>query len=194
MTSKTKLKLTIRSQHSQRGVSLVEAIIGLFVLTIVLLAGAQLFRVHVEHLALVERSRRADEQAHVTMNTLAAFNLSALPDGNPFQGKGHQDTFAEGEPVQLDSNVCIAQANCDQVVRLPHSSDTGSDFTTIAWNQTAPTNSSVIYYRAWRVTTLDPLKRLRRITLAILPVEPNQDVNQPIEPLALRQTDVVQRQ
>ena len=193
MTCKAKVTL-IRSQDSQRGVSLVEAIIGLLVLTIVLLAAAQLFRVHVEHLALVERSRRADEQAHSAMNTLAAFNFSALADSNPFQGKGPQDTFAEGEPVQLNTNVCIAQRNCDQVIRVPHSSDTDSDFTTIPWNQTAPTNSSVIYYRAWRVTTLDPLKRLRRITLAILPVEPNRDANQPIEPLALRQTDVVQRQ
>jgi Tfp pilus assembly protein PilV len=179
---------------SQRGVGLVEAIIGLFILYIILLSGAQLFRVHVEHLALVERARRADEQAHNTMNALAALSYSALTDGNPFQSKGSQDTFAEGERVQLDQSICIAQANCDRIVRVPHTSDTGSDFINIAFNQTTPTNSSVVYYRAWRVTTLDPDKRLRRITLAILPVEPDQDVNTPIEPLALRQTDVVQRQ
>lgn len=171
-----------------------ETIIGLLVLTIVLLSGAQLLRVHVEHLALVERSRRADEQAHLTMNALAAFSYSALPDGNPFKGKASEDTFAEGEAVQLDPNVCIAQANCDRIVRVPHTSDTGSDLLTISWTQTVPTNASVVYYRAWRVTTLDPLKKLRRITLAVLPVEPNQDGISPIEPLALRQTDVVQRQ
>lgn len=191
MTRKKQLSLTVRSQ---RGVTLVETIIGLLVLTIVLLSGAQLFRVHVEHLALVERARRADEQAHLTMNALAASRYSSLPDSNPFSGKGSQDAFAEGEAVQLDPNVCIAQANCDRIVRVPHTSDTGSDFLTISWNQTLPTNASVIYYRAWRVTTLDPAKNLRRITLAILPVEPNQDGNSPIEPLALRQTDVVQRQ
>lgn len=179
---------------SQRGVGLVEAIIGLFILTIILLSGAQLFRVHVEHLALVERARRADEQAHNTMNALAAQNYSLLADGNPFRSKGSQDTFAEGEAIQLDEGICIAQANCDRIVRIPHPSDTGSDFINIGLNQTPPTNSSVVYYRAWRVTTLDPDKRLRRITLAILPVEPNQNVNTPLEPLALRQTDVVQRQ
>ena len=194
MMCKTKITQTIRSQDSQRGVTLIETIVGLFILTIVLLSGAQLFRVHVEHLALVERSRRADEQAQSTVNTLAAYNFSALPDGNPFQGKDEQDTFADGERVQLERNLCIAQANCNQVIRIPHGSDTGSDFTTIAMNQTPPTNSSVVYYRAWRVTTLDPLKRLRRITLAILPGGPDQDLNTPIEPLALRQTDVVQRQ
>src|ERR1051326_4500632 len=191
MTCKKQVSLTVRTQ---RGVTLVETIIGLLVLTIVLLSGAQLFRVHVEHLALVERARRADEQAHLAMNTLASFSYSYLSDGNPFRGKGNQDNFAEGEPVQLDPNVCIAQTNCDRIVRVPHTSDTGSDFLTISWNQTPPTNSSVVYYRAWRVTTLDPLRKLRRITLAILPVEPNQDGNSPIEPLALRQTDVVQRQ
>jgi len=180
------------TQHNQRGVGLVEAIIGLSILTIILLSGAQLFRVHVQHLALVERARRADEQAYIAMNALAA--SSFLPDGNPFQGKGSQDNFAEGEAVQIDRNLCIAQANCDRIVRVPHTSDTGSDFITIGWNQTPPTNSSVLYYRAWRVSTIDVPKRLRRITLAILPVEPNQDINSPIEPLALRQTDVVQRQ
>ena len=191
MTCTAQVSLTFRNQ---RGTSLVEAIIGLFVLTIVLLSGAQLFRVHVEHLALVERARRADEQAHLTMNALAAYNYSSLADANPFQGKGPQDNFAEGEQVQLDQNICTAQANCDRIVRVPHTSDTGSDLLTIGWNQTPPANSSVVYYRAWRVTTLDPLKRLRRITLVILPVDPNQDSNSPIEPLALRQTDVVQRQ
>lgn len=179
---------------SQRGVGLVEAIIGLFILTIILLSGAQLFRVHVEHLALVERARRADEQANTMMNALAALPYSALTDGNPFRGKGNQDAFAEGEPVQLDQTLCIAQANCDRIVSIPHTTDTGSDFLIISWNQTPPTDSSVVYYRAWRVTTLDPLKKLRRITLAILPFEPNKDANSPIEPLALRQTDVVQRQ
>ena len=191
MTCKKQVSLTVRSQ---RGVTLVETIIGLLILTIVLLSGAQLFRVHVEHLALVERARRADEQAHLTMNTLAAYSYSSLADANPFQGKGPQDNFEEGEQVQLDQNICTTQANCDRIVRVPHTSDTGSDLLTIGWNQTPPANSLVVYYRAWRVTTLDPLKRLRRITLVILPVDPNQDSNSPIEPLALRQTDVVQRQ
>jgi Tfp pilus assembly protein PilV len=194
MTPQTTLTPTIGANPNQRGVGLVEAIIGLFILTIILLSGAQLFRVHVEHLALVERARRADEQAHITMNKLAAMNASSLADGNPFQTKGSQDDFAEGETVQLDNNICIAQANCDRIVRVPHTSDTGSDFLSIGWNQTPPTNSSIVYRRAWRVTTLDPLKRLRRITLVILPFDPNQDTNSPIEPLALRQTDVVQRQ
>jgi len=189
------IKVTLQtSTQKQRGVALVEAIIGLLILTIILLSGAQLFRVHVEHLALVERARRADEQAHITMNALAARDYSRLSDGNPFIGKSNDDPFSEGEAVQLDTSKCTSQVNCDQIVRVPHSNDTGSDFQAIGWNQTPPTNASVVYYRAWRVTTLDALKRLRRITLVILPVEPNQDFNIPIEPLALRQTDVVQRQ
>jgi hypothetical protein len=192
MTGKTKT-LIVRTQDGQRGVTLVETIIGLFILTIVLLSCAQLFRVHVEHLALVERARRADEHAYATMNALAAYNFSALPDGNPFV-PSEIDTFAEGEPVQLDSNICMVQATCDRIVRVPHSVDTGSDLITIGWNQTPPSNSSVVYYRAWKVTTLDSVKRLRRITLAILPAQPSQDTNTPIEPLALRQTDVVQGQ
>jgi len=176
------------------GVSLVEAIIGLLILTIVLLAGAQLFRVHVEHLALTDRARRADVQANATMNTLAAYNMSALPDGNPFSGRDSKDAIADGEPITLDSSICSTEANCDKVVKIPQSTGTGSDYTTINWAQKVPANSTVVYYRAWRVTTLDVNKGLRRITLAILPAEPDKANTDPIEPLALRQTDVVQRQ
>ena len=185
---------TPRTRHNERGVSLVEAIIGLLVLTIVLLAGAQLFRVHVEHLSLVERARRADVQANATMNTLAAYNLSALPDGNPFTGKGANDSIADGERISLDSNICLAQANCDQLAKSPQSGGTGSNYITLGWNQPTPTGSSIVYYRAWRVATLDGSKGLRRITLVILPAEANKAATDPIEPLALRRTDVVQRQ
>lgn len=183
-----------RDRHNERGVSLVEAIIGLLVLTIVLLAGAQLFRVHVEHLSLVERARRADVQANATMNTLAAYNLSALSDGNPFAGKGTNDPIADGEQISLDSNTCLAQANCDQIAKSPQSGGTGSNYITLGWNQPAPTGSSIVYYRAWRVATLDGSKGLRRITLVVLPAEANKAATDPIEPLALRRTDVVQRQ
>jgi len=185
---------TTTDRKRERGVGLVEAIIGLLILTIVFLSAAQLLRVHVEHLALSERSRRADVQANATMNTLAAYNMSALPDGNPFSGRGNNDEIPAGEQIALDSNICLAQANCDQVVKIPQSSGTGSDYTSVNWNQTIPTNSTAVYYRAWRVTTIDAAKGLRRITLAILPAEPNKANTDPIEPLALRQTDVVQRQ
>jgi hypothetical protein len=183
-----------RDRHNERGVSLVEAIIGLLVLTIVLLAGAQLFRVHVEHLSLAERARRADVQANATMNTLAAYNLSALSDGNPFAGKGTNDPIADGEQISLDTNTCLAQANCDQIAKSPQSGGTGSNYITLSWNQPAPTGSSIVYYRAWRVATLDGSKGLRRITLVVLPAEANKAATDPIEPLALRRTDVVQRQ
>lgn len=185
---------TTTNRKGECGVGLVEAIIGLLILTIVFLSAAQLLRVHVEHLALSERSRRADVQANATMNTLAAYNMSALPDGNPFSGRANNDTIAAGEQISLDSNICLAQANCDQVVKFPQSSGTGSDYTSVNWNQPIPTNSTTVYYRAWRVTTIDAAKGLRRITLAILPAEPNKANTDPIEPLALRQTDVVQRQ
>ena len=65
---------------------------------------------HVEHLALVERARRADEHAYATMNTLAAISYSPSRRKS-ISRKSEKDTFAEGEPVQLDVNICIAQAN-----------------------------------------------------------------------------------
>src|SRR5215216_1272928 len=93
--------LSIGNRVGQSGVGLVEAIIGLFILTIILLSGAQLFRVHVEHLALVERARRADEQAHNTMNALAAQNYSLLPDSNPFNS---MKASASHKPIVIASH------------------------------------------------------------------------------------------
>lgn len=192
-------KTTRADRHNEKGVSLVEALIGLVVLTIVLLSAAQLFRVHVENLTLADRIRRADVQANTTMNTLASFDFSALPDGNPFSGKGANDSIADGEQIALNGTACVAQANCDQIIRWPQTSSTAFDYTTIGWNQPRPTGPAgmtpaVVYYRAWRVTTIDAAKRLRRITLVILLAEPNKTATDPIEPLALRQTNVVQRQ
>lgn len=178
--------------HGESGIGLVESIIGLLVLTIVLLAGGQLFRVQISHLALTERARRADTQANATMNSLAAYNQSALPDGNPFLGKGPGDPIADGEQLSLDTNACLTTYSCDQIARVPQSSGTGYDYITIGWNQSPPTGASVLYYRAWRVTTMDTAKHLRRITVAILPADLGKAPGDPIEPLALRHTDVVQ--
>src|SRR4051812_30408675 len=71
--------IATRQWHAQSGVSLVESLIGLLVLTIVLVSAAQLFRVQVMHLSLTERARQADTQANALMNSLAAYNQSALP-------------------------------------------------------------------------------------------------------------------
>jgi type II secretory pathway pseudopilin PulG len=188
-------KCQYRKRQSERGFSLVESVIGLLVLTIVLVVGFRLFSVQVEHIALAQRARRADVKANELMNTLAAFNLSALPDGNPFNDKGPSDNINPGEAVSLNSNACLAQANCDQISRSPQATGTASTYTTVGWNQPKPSNGTIIYYRAWRVTTLDAAKGLRRITLVILPAEPDKNpATDRIEPLALRKTDVVQRQ
>jgi len=173
--------------HPQAGVSLVESVIGILVLTIVLVSGAQLFRVQVMHLTLTERARLADTQANATMSSLAAYNQSALPDVNPFIGKSATATFADGEQVSLDTNACLSTFSCDQVVRTT----TGPSY--VGWNQTIPTGSTLMYYRAWRVTTIDAAKHLRQITVAIIPADLGKQPGDPIEALALRQSIAVQR-
>src|ERR1043166_6812872 len=68
------------SSRSQRGMSILETIVGLLVLTIVMVTAGQLLRVQVLHLALSERARLADTQANNALNQFAAYNQSALPD------------------------------------------------------------------------------------------------------------------
>jgi len=81
--------------------SLLESIIGLLVLTIVLVTGGQLLRVHVLHLALSERARIADTQANNALNQFAGYNISALPDCNPFVGVGPTDPINDGAQVSI---------------------------------------------------------------------------------------------
>ncbi len=180
--------------HRQRGMSLVESVVGLLVLTIVLLACAQLLRVHVQHLALSERGRIADTQANEAMTAFAGYNQSSLPDGNPFQGKGPTDSISDGEQVSLSTSVCQTSFNCDQIIRLSQSSGTGNNYGWIGWNQSVPTGATLLYYRAWRVTTLDSVRHLRRITVAVIPADLGNSPGDFTTPLALRSSDVVQRQ
>jgi type II secretory pathway pseudopilin PulG len=180
--------------RSQRGVSLVESLIGLLVFTIILLAGAQIFRGQVQHLVLTERARNADTQANAALSALASFNQSAIPDCNPYAGKSATATIADGEQLALDSNACSTTYSCDKVVKVPQPSGTAFDYVVVPWNQTLPTGSTLTYYRAWRVTTLDAVRHLRRITVAVIPADLGTQPGDAVEPLALRISDVVQRQ
>lgn len=180
--------------HGQSGMSLVESLIGLVVLTIVLVSAAQLFRVQVMHLSLSERARQADTQANNVMNFLVAYNQSALPDTNPFSGKSSTQTIADGDQLSLDPNICQAAFACDKIVRVSQASGNGVDYTVLSWSQTLPTGSSLAYYRGWRVTTIDATKHVRQLTVAIMPADLGNQPGDAIEPLALRQSTVVQRQ
>src|SRR5207244_2190266 len=111
---------------------------------------------------------------------------SALPDCNPFQGKSSTDPVNDGDQLSLNTNACLTTYACDEVVKVPQSTGTGYDYVVIAWNQTLPTGGTLAYYRAWRVTTLDNLRHLRRITVAILPADLGMNPGDPVEPLALR--------
>ena len=176
------------------GMSLLESIIGLLVLTIVLVTGGQLLRVHVLHLALSERARIADTQANNALNQFAGYNESALPDCNPFLGVGPTDPINDGAQVSIMIRTCLTSYACDQIAKAPQASGTGYDYQIVPWGQNLPTGSSLAYYRAWRVTTLDAARNLRRITVAVVPADLGKNPDDPVEPLAVRTSDVVQRQ
>ncbi len=187
--------ITVDRFRRQRGMSLVESLIGLLVLTIVFLSGAQMLRVNVLHLALSEHARIAETKGTDTLSSLAAYNQSSLPDVNPINGKSPTDNIADGEPVSINANTCATSYGCDRVVKIPQTiGGTGYDYVAYDWNQTLPTNGTVAYYRAWRVTTLDALRHLRRITVVVLPADQGNNPGDSVTPLALRISDVVQRQ
>ena len=64
---KIRIKIWIGS-NVEAGVGLVEAMIGLLVFTILMLAAGQLMRVHVETLLMGERQRKAGKQAESGLN------------------------------------------------------------------------------------------------------------------------------
>lgn len=180
--------------HDQRGMSLVESLVGLMVLTIVLVSGAQLFRVQVMHLSLTERARQADTQANALMNSLAAYNQSALWDTNAFSNKSPTQTINDGDQLSLNTNTCSTAYACDKIAMVPQASGTGNDYVVVPWSQNIPTGSTLTYYRGWRVATIDAAKHVRQLTVAILPADLGNQPGTAIEPLAMRQSTVVQRQ
>lgn len=186
--------IATRQWHAQSGMSLVESLIGLLVLTIVLVSAAQLFRVQVLHLSLTERARQADTQANALMNLLAAYNQSALPDTNAFSNKSLNQAINDGDQLSLNTNVCQAAFACDKIAKVPQTSGTGADYVAVSWNQNIPTGSTLTYYRGWRVSTIDAAKHVRQLTVAVIPADLGNQPGTAIEPLALRQSTVVQRQ
>jgi len=181
-------------RNNQRGMSLVETLIGLLVLTGVMVTAGQLLRVQVLHLALTERARLADTQANNILNQLAGYNQSALFDCNPFSNKSPNQVINDGNPLSLNTSVCGSVYACDLVVQVRQSTGSGYDYVIVGWNQPLPSGGTLAYYRAWRVFTLDSTRHLRRITVAIIPADLGMNPSDPVEPLALRISDVVQRQ
>src|SRR5260370_16967205 len=83
----------------QRGMSLVESVMGLLVLTIVFLSGAQMLRVNVLHLALSERARIAETKGNDTLRSLAPFNQPSLPDVHPIPAHTPPPNLPPAQPL-----------------------------------------------------------------------------------------------
>jgi hypothetical protein len=107
---------------------------------------------------------------------------------------GPTNPINDGTQLQLNTNVCATSFACDQVIQVRQSNGTGYDYVIVGWNQTIPAGGTLAYYRSWRVGTIDTTRHLRRITVAILPADLGKNPSDPVEPLALRTSDVVQRQ
>ena len=188
---KIKTKRQVRSNASSRaserrseaGIGLVEAMIGLLVFTILMLAAGQLMRVHVETLLMGERQRKAGKQAESGLNNLVSKKRSELADGGAFA------VDQSGIPIRNADNTVTLNCSityCDQIIAVPQASGTGTDLVTIGWGATPPDGSLTIYTRAWTVRTLDGAKGLRRATIAVF-----ADSNS--EPLTVLRTEAAQR-
>ena len=170
-------------RRSEAGIGLVEAMIGLLVFTILMLAAGQLMRVHVETLLMGERQRKAGKQAESGLNNLVSKKRSELADGGAFE------VDQSGVPIRNSDNTVSLSCSttyCDQIIAVPQASGTGTDLVTLGWGANPPDGGHTIYTRAWAVRTLDGAKGLRRATIAVFP-------GSNAEPLTVLRTEAVQR-
>lgn len=154
-----------RSRKSERGAALIETIIGLLMFTVVSVAAGQLLRVLIDPLLMSERQRVASKQAESLLNDLSARQAASLPDGGSF------NVDAQGNPVRnADSTITLncSTAYCDQVISA-QGSGTEQNYSRLNWGAALPAGSRQVYVRAWRVSTVDASRSLRRVTIAVFP-------------------------
>lgn len=168
------------ARYGERGVGLIEAVIGILVIAIVSLVGMQLLRVQAEVMLLADRSAKAEAAAKGALDDLSSRSAAMLPAGGSFT------VNADGSFAALGT---CSDTYCDLVVRnqTPLTGAQQGEVFAAPWNGgVAPANTDLIYVRRWRVDDLDVARGRKRITIAIFP-------NGLLEPFVVRRTDVVSR-
>lgn len=142
-----------------------ETVIGLLVFTLAVVAAGQLLRVFINPLLVTERQRVAGKQSESLLNDLAARQSATLPDGGSFT------VDAQGNPVRnADSTITLncSTSYCDQIITA-QGTGTERSYSRLTWGATLPAGASQTYVRAWRISTIDASRRLRRVTIAVFP-------------------------
>jgi type II secretory pathway pseudopilin PulG len=171
--SQTKKQRSER-REGERGSALIEALIGLMMITFVALAAGQLLRVQIDPMLMAERQRKAGKQAEALLNDLATRWSGALIDGGSFA------TDSSGNPIRnSDGTISLncSTSYCDQIIATPQTSGTEMILTRADWSNAETQGTQQFYVRAWSVGTSDDSRGLRRITVAVFPSGDNMPLS-----------------
>lgn len=150
-----------KEQKSEKGFSLVEVLIAIFVAVFIGIAAVALLNARAVGINEKAETKEAETRAEEALSALSA----VAPD---LSSGGSFEVLSENK-IRLSN--CSA-ANCDYVL-YPDVSDTQR--TSLAkgypYGSTIPTSSQMAFLRRWRVDDVDNSYGLKKITIAILKSE-----------------------
>ncbi len=155
---------TLTTASTETGITIVEALIAVLAISIVLLITAQLGSVSATMLSLTARQRLADGQATSVVSKLVAQKsadysaaLIVNPTGTVSLGTlqaGYFDYVVAPDPMAKATPVLPASCGA-----WPCAVEPGAQ----------PTSTTVLFVRAWNVSTRDSARGLRDVRAAVFP-------------------------
>jgi len=159
-------KNNTRRARREHGVTLVEAAVGVILISIIVTIGVRLLSVEAEMMLLVEQQKFASEQLSGAVTSLAAAKLNLAASGHLADNASSIVKDTATQVVTL--NQPLQTGYYDYVVRSNDSSDKPESWDP-AVRGAVPSDKRVVLLRAWNVATVDAVRNLRRIQIAAFP-------------------------
>lgn len=167
-------------RRGESGAALIEAIIGLYLITIIITGSlTHLWLVYRSH-ELGERQRKAEEWVEAGMNALESRSQAEVPASG--------GTFSVNADGSITLTGACDDSTCDLVVEpSPALTARTSPAAGLPWSQrdALPAGALRTFVRRWRVDNVDAARGLRRITVSVLVDE------QATQPLSMRDEEAV---
>ena len=168
---------------SQKGLGLIEAMVGVILITIIITIGVRLLSIEAELLLLNRQQRLAEEQIGAAVASIVAAHPVDNAAGLRRNGDGTITLLA----LQTGYYDYLVRPDEGNSLTLPAGC---SAWPCVVAPSTMPTGTHVVLVRAWNVLTADSARNLRRILLAAFPPQVLDPSHQSTEALSGREFNV----
>lgn len=183
--------MSISDRRSERGTTLVEAILAAMILLIVVVGAMQFLLVRAAGVEMEERARRANDAGDAALEGLTA-NLNKMGFAATLGG----GSFAVGTDNRVTLGTCsftwcdkyVVDADGSLIANTGPVATFGVSFAGgTAWSAAVPTGGRAEFVRRWRIDKIAGQPDLRQITVAVFSSQTST------EPLFMQTTRVANR-